>query len=747
MSFLQSNKGEYSKNADRGRDSSVGVDSESTGPNTSSVANSNILSKTHGGAAPLEQPAITSSTASHQHQQEQEMLSGFAIPRPPVSTQQSSVAAEKEQGSNAGQPDSPRTLWMGDLDPWLDEGAIADLWWQILHKKVNVKIIKPKTSKPENNAQGLSHSGYCFVEFETFEDAQQALGLNGQLLPDMAMPSQQQFPNNPDNQKKYFRLNWASGATLSAPIVQTPEYSLFVGDLSASTTEAHLLAFFQKSFPTSIKTVRVMTDPVSGKSRCFGFVRFTDELERQRALVEMHGAWFGGRPLRVALATPRNVGGKLRYPNIPSPNFYNPDQGRQMFIPPNAMPMGGSPFGFFGNPQMPPPPHRPHQAPPLQSYPNHMPPMDMPSTKEYIEDRDPNASSNGQPNVEQLRSPNLQGVQHGQPFTDPNNTTVFVGGLSSEVTEQTLFTLFKPFGIIQQVKIPPGKNCGFIKYSSREEAEEAIAAMQGFIIGGNRVRLSWGRVSMNNKKYQQQQQVAQAAQMQAATALSMGMDPASAIAAAAAAAAAGGYPPPMHGAHGHSQNAGIPMMGGMPPMGLPPHMSMHGNIHSPNPPSMPNCQTSSEENDASFEKSDVDSNEKPSNDNYGREHGMTPTPPFYMGGSGSDYSAPPPGSQQGQDELADTMARMNLSGENKDMNANSENFMAFQGDHRFMIPPMFNGGFPIHDLQYQQFIPPQQLNPPARYPPHDGQTANTDSTDNPKKDDDDSKKDDNDNDD
>lgn len=744
MSFLQSNKGEYvSNNAETGSDTPVGVDSENTGIKPSSVANPSVLSNLHGAVAPLEQPALTSSTASHQHQQEQEMLSGFTIPRPPVSTQQSSVAAEKEQGSNTGQPDSPRTLWMGDLDPWLDEGAISDLWWQILHKKVTVKIIKPKTPKPENNAQGLSHSGYCFVEFESFDDAQQALGLNGQLLPDIAMPSQQQFPNNPDNQKKYFRLNWASGATLSAPIVQTPEYSLFVGDLSASTTEAHLLAFFQKSFPTSIKTVRVMTDPVSGKSRCFGFVRFTDELERQRALVEMHGAWFGGRPLRVALATPRNVGGKLRYPNIPSPNFYNPDQGRQMFIPPNAMPMGGSPFGFFGNPQMPPPPHHPHQVPPRQSYPSHMSPMDMQPTKEYSDDRDQNVSSNGQPNVEQLRSPNLQGGQHGQPFTDPNNTTVFVGGLSSEVTEQTLFTLFKPFGIIQQVKIPPGKNCGFIKYSSREEAEEAIAAMQGFIIGGNRVRLSWGRVSMNNKKYQQQQQqVAQAAQMQAATALSMGMDPASAIAAAAAAAAAGGYPPPIPGAHGHSQNAGMPMMGGMPPMGLPPHISMQsrGNLRSPNPSNIQNYSTSSEDNDASFDKSDVDSNERPSNESQGRGHGIAP-PPFYMGGLPTDYHIPPPGSQQGQDELADSMAHMNLNGENHDSNANSENFMAYQGDHRFMMPPMFNGGFPMHDLQYQQFIPLQQLDPQAMYPPQDDRAANDDSIYNAKADDNDSKND------
>ncbi|ODV69102.1 RNA-binding domain-containing protein, partial [Hyphopichia burtonii NRRL Y-1933] len=481
-----------------------------------------------------------SNTASHQHQQEQEMLSGFAIPNPPISTQQSSViAADKDSidsnhlqssNQNNSQIDSPRTLWMGDLDPWLDENGIADLWWTILNKKVSVKIIKPRISKPDMDYLGLSHSGYCFVEFESFDDAQQALSLNGKLLPDIAMPSQQQFPKNPDNQKKYFRLNWASGATLTAPIIQTPEYSLFVGDLSASTTEAHLLAFFQKKFPTSIKTVRVMTDPVSGKSRCFGFVRFTDELERQKALIEMNGAWFGGRPLRVALATPRN-----------NSNQNNSLQNHSQFQ--NQNHHSHHPNGHFRN-------HTPNSLTPGNPSQGIFSPNNRNNPNFYNDPNQsdlmflPSHSAHPPPPSALANSPygTLQGNSQGQPFTDPKNTTVFVGGLSSEVSEQTLFTLFKPFGLIQQVKIPPGKNCGFIKYDTREEAEEAIGAMQGFIIGGNRIRLSWGRVSMNNKKYQQQQQqVAQAAQIQAAAALSMGMDPASAIAAAAA-AAAGGYP-------------------------------------------------------------------------------------------------------------------------------------------------------------------------------------------------------------
>ena len=45
------------------------------------------------------------------------------------------------------------------------------------------------------------------------------------------------------------------------------------------------------------------------------------------------------------------------------------------------------------------------------------------------------------------------------------------------------------------VKIPLGKGCGFVKYANRIDAEAAIQGMQGFIVGGNPIRLSWGRTS------------------------------------------------------------------------------------------------------------------------------------------------------------------------------------------------------------------------------------------------------------
>ncbi|KAF5208785.1 RRM [Clavispora lusitaniae] len=499
-------------------------------------------------------PTLVTSTASHQHQQEQELLSSFTVPEPPISTKESSSATEAAEHESQGTPHSekPRTLWMGDLDPWLDESAIVDLWWQILRSKVSVKLIKPKFIKPESGFTGLSHSGYCFVEFQSYEEAQSALALNGQLLPDIAMPSQKHFPNNPDNQKKYFRLNWASGATLTAPLIHTPEYSLFVGDLTASTTEAHLLSFFQKSFPNSIRTVRVMTDPVSGKSRCFGFVRFTEESERQRALREMNGAWFGGRPLRVALATPRNTA-LLRK----SPDQKNMYSGLSPAVPQSPA-MIPQEFMYMGGPQASGGPPGPMNS----SY-GYFPPM-MGDKNEF--------------------GMNMA----GHPYSDPSNTTVFVGGLRSEVSEQTLFTLFKPFGTIQQIKIPPGKNCGFLKYSTREEAEEAIQAMEGFIIGGNRVRLGWGRVSANNKKFHQQRQMAQVAQMQAAAAMSMGMDPAAAFAAAR-------FPPGAQGPVPSSSQGfgpipiGIPQMApnlhGMPQFAPPDGMTPMSETGSEDTPS------------------------------------------------------------------------------------------------------------------------------------------------------------------
>lgn len=173
-----------------------------------------------------------------------------------------------------------------------------------------------------------------------------------------------------------------------------------------------------------------MTDPVTGVSRGYGFVRFGDEQDQQRALTEMQGVYCGNRPMRVSAATPKtNRPGQHVAPGMnmgPGTQVNNPTWG----------PFPPGPIGYA------------YQQPMNQ-------------------------------------------------FTDPNNTTVFVGGLSGYVTEDELRSFFQGFGEITYVKIPPGKGCGFVQFVQRHAAEMAINQMQGYPIGNSRVRLSWGR-SQNN---------------------------------------------------------------------------------------------------------------------------------------------------------------------------------------------------------------------------------------------------------
>lgn len=336
-----------------------------------------------------------------------------------------------------------KTLWMGDLEAWWDEAFITGLWLSF-DKHVGVKVIKPKHNLlmhqlAKTNGQGIvNHSGYCFVEFDSPELATDALSLNGKIIP------------NTNN--KTFRLNWASAATLDSEIAQTPEFSLFVGDLSATTTEAHLLSLFQSSF-SSIKTVRVMTDPSSGLSRCFGFVRFSNDDDRKRALVEMNGSWLGGRQIRVALASPKHQQLNNNYNNYNNHHHNN------------------------------------------NSYHNY----DNNHSQSDQNNMFSNNSNNGQGGYYQSSRNSSNNINN-----DPNNTTVFVGGLAHGLYEDALYALFEPFGEIKTIKVPPGKGCGFVKFSNRIDAERAIEGMQGFIIGGSRVRLSWGRPSSKNIMRQSQ---------------------------------------------------------------------------------------------------------------------------------------------------------------------------------------------------------------------------------------------------
>lgn len=72
----------------------------------------------------------------------------------------------------------------------------------------------------------------------------------------------------------------------------------------------------------------------------------------------------------------------------------------------------------------------------------------------------------------------MLGIPHPSDF-DPTNTTLFIGGLSSGVSEEDLRTVFSQYGDIIYTKIPPGKGCGFVQFVQRAPAEAALLQLQG----------------------------------------------------------------------------------------------------------------------------------------------------------------------------------------------------------------------------------------------------------------------------
>ena len=180
----------------------------------------------------------------------------------------------------------------------------------------SVKIIR-------NKQTGFSE-GYGFVEFTDRARAEHALrSQNGTPMP---------------NAHQNFRLNWASfgvgarantaggggggggaegangngvsggggggGGAGSNPSGGGGDFSIFVGDLPPEVNDYVLQETFTPRY-ASVRNARVVTDPATGRSKGFGFVRFGEEGDRDRALVEMNGVPCGSRAMRISLAIPR----------------------------------------------------------------------------------------------------------------------------------------------------------------------------------------------------------------------------------------------------------------------------------------------------------------------------------------------------------------------------------------------------------------------------------------------------------
>ncbi|KAH6834364.1 RNA-binding protein 47B [Perilla frutescens var. hirtella] len=282
-----------------------------------------------------------------------------------------------------------KTIWIGDLQHWMDEDYLHSCFSQI-GEVLSVKIIR-------NRLTGQSER-YGFIEFNSHDAAENALqSYNGTLMPNAEHP---------------FRLNWAGFSTgdrrpeAGSGSGSGSDLSIFVGDLATDVTDELLHDTFASRYP-SVKDAKVVVDLNTGRSKGYGFVRFNDENEKSRAVTEMNGVHCSSRPMRVGAATPKKFSSQQQYSS------------------------------------------------------------------------------------------------QGQSENESSSTTIFVGGLDSEVTDDLLRESFIPFGEVVSVKIPAGRGCGFVQFAKRGNAEDAIHRLNGTVIGKQKVRLSWGR-TLNNKQSRDQ---------------------------------------------------------------------------------------------------------------------------------------------------------------------------------------------------------------------------------------------------
>jgi RNA recognition motif-containing protein len=197
-----------------------------------------------------------------------------------------------------------KTLWMGNIESYMDESFVVGLYSSRGIQVNSVKIVR--------NAANPTGMSYAFVDFLDRATAERTLGT---------------LNNTPHGggSSGTFRLNWAthSAGNRMPGMPPSVEYSMYVGDLGPSVTDAVLAGAFNRY--RSVKSARVVMDHGTGMSKGFGFVKFTSEEELNRALVEMQGQLIGERTVRVSPALPRDVNAApAMTPVTPTPQWAPP---------------------------------------------------------------------------------------------------------------------------------------------------------------------------------------------------------------------------------------------------------------------------------------------------------------------------------------------------------------------------------------------------------------------------------------
>ncbi|XP_055081402.1 polyadenylate-binding protein 1A-like isoform X2 [Periophthalmus magnuspinnatus] len=184
-----------------------------------------------------------------------------------------------------------RIMW-SQRDPSLRKSGVGNIFIKNLDKSIDNKalydtfsafgnILSCKVVCDENGSKG-----YGFVHFETHEAAERAIEkMNGMLL----------------NDRKVFVGRFKSRKEREAEMgARAREFTnVYVKNFGDDVDDEKLREIFSQ-FGNAL-SIRVMTD-ATGKSRGFGFVSFERHEDAQKAVDEMNGKEFQGRPIYVGRA-------------------------------------------------------------------------------------------------------------------------------------------------------------------------------------------------------------------------------------------------------------------------------------------------------------------------------------------------------------------------------------------------------------------------------------------------------------
>ena len=81
------------------------------------------------------------------------------------------------------------------------------------------------------------------------------------------------------------------------------ELKLYVGNLSYATTEETLRSLFSQS--GSVRSVELIKDRDTGKSKGFAFIQMGDQSESEKAISAFNGYNLDNRQIKVSVAKPR----------------------------------------------------------------------------------------------------------------------------------------------------------------------------------------------------------------------------------------------------------------------------------------------------------------------------------------------------------------------------------------------------------------------------------------------------------